>query len=145
MKLNFTLREPIEATKRRRMTPARKRHIHGLAGGRCGCGCGDPVPVSGPGVEYEHETPVWEGGADEWPNLRPWTPEHHKPKTARDASRRGKTKRMSRKQSLAEERPKSKRPLRGGAKLPTKGKGPKLRGRPFAKGKARKIQSRGFR
>lgn len=145
MKPTALLRPEVEPTHRARMTPARKRRIHGLAQGRCGCGCGEPVPLSGPGVIYDHRVMVEHGGLDDWPNLRPVRTACDKPKTSEDLKRNGKTRRQRKKGNLRFERPQSKRPLRSGAKLPGKGKGPKLRGAGFRKGPKRKLQSRGFR
>lgn len=133
MKLNFTLRPQVEATPRAAMTPARKRRIHLLADGLCGCGCGQPVPLSGPGVVYDHTQPLEEGGADDWPNLRPVRKDCDRPKTSQDLRRIAKGRRQRKKLSLAEERPKSKRPLKGRSTFP--------KGRGFPKGK-RKLQGR---
>jgi hypothetical protein len=133
-------RPPVEVAPRKRMTPARKRRIHGLAEGRCGCGCGEPVELTGPAVEYDHEIPWWMGGLDDWPNLRPWIKGHHRAeKTPRDIRTIAKTKRQQR---MTQPKAKSKRPIKTRPKPWPKGR--KLQGRSnWPKG--RKIQTKGRR
>ena len=143
MKYAALLRPEVEPTPRSRMTPARRRRLHGLANGLCGCGCGRPVPLDGPEVRYDHFQTLEEGGLDDWPNLRPVLTAHDAPKTRGDLKRIAKGRRQRKKLSLREERPKSKRPLKGGGKLRSGLKLPKGRG--FAKGPKSKIPSRSFR
>lgn len=84
--------EPVEATPRRPMTPARKRRSHDLAKGLCAF-CNLPVEVGE--AEFDHRIPVWMGGADDdGPNLRPLHPRCHTIKTKADAGARAKVKRM---------------------------------------------------
>ncbi len=68
--LPVPVREAVSATARRSLTPARKRRCHLFWKGLCAV-CGLPVALKGPSVRYDHEIPVWTGGADDdGPNLR---------------------------------------------------------------------------
>ena len=79
---------------RRAMTPARKARIHQAAGGVCYF-CRQPVEVEGPGVEYDHVTALWMAGSDADEAIAPiHTEPCHRLKTAADASKRAKVKRL---------------------------------------------------
>jgi hypothetical protein len=146
----------VTKPRRRPMTLARKRRIHAqhvdASGvGRCGQGCGTAVPVAGEGVIYEHVVPFWMDPSkdDDGPNVQPWCPACSAAKNRRggDPTTIAKTKRQL---ALAVDKPppgqrKPPGKIKGGAKLPGKGQGAKLRGRGFDKGPSRPINSRGFR
>lgn len=77
------------------------------------------------GTVIDHRIPLFMGGADDDANLRFLCPACDKPKTAKDAADRGHVKRLIAKSD------------------PTTRKPPKMRSRPFPKGK-RAIPSRKF-
>ena len=72
-RIAYTPPTPVDATKRRAMTAARKRRIWRAHNGRCKCGAA--VPVSGPGVNYDHWSPINFGSPDDddhvWPLCDP--------------------------------------------------------------------------
>lgn len=88
------IREDVEIDDRRAMTPARKRRIHEAWGGKCTF-CRLPVEVDGPGVVYDHVTPLWLKGSDADEDIGPIHAEPcNKLKTAADLKRIAKTKRQ---------------------------------------------------
>jgi len=89
-------RETIEPTKRRAMTPARRRRIWEAAGGKCFM-CSKPVPESW--TVLDHFVQLWMGGADEDSNLRPLCTPCDRFKTAADATKRAKVKRIIKRES----------------------------------------------
>jgi hypothetical protein len=79
---------------RRAMTPARRHRIWMAWGGKCWF-CNLPVPESGPAVEYDHIPALWMKGSDADEDIGPiHKATCHKVKTAADASRRAKVKRI---------------------------------------------------
>lgn len=89
-------REPVSATPRGAMTPARRRRIWEAAGRKCFM-CSKPVPESW--TVLDHEIQLWMGGSDDDANLRPLCPSCDKLKTAADATKRAKVKRIIRREA----------------------------------------------
>jgi hypothetical protein len=123
------------------MTPARKRRIHARENGKCRS-CGDAVPVDGPGVVYDHVTQLWMGGAELDTNVYPLCRTCDKVKTADDAKRRGKVRRLQKKAvqpglkvlatTLADESSNRPTPRPGERQWPKSAKGSrKMRSAPF--------------
>ena len=76
-------REPLEATKRNTMTPARRRAVLTRAGLCCGhLGC-----VMAQALEIDHIIPLELGGADDDTNLQALCHTHHKLKTKHDINK----------------------------------------------------------
>lgn len=104
------MREAVPATPRRKMTVVRKKRIYAQREGLCAW-CGKPVECFGPGVIYDHYTPLALGGSDEDDNIRPL---HARPcdkiKTAFDAKRIAKLRRQ---QNMAKPRKPSRLRSRG--------------------------------
>lgn len=96
-------------TKRRAMTPARKRRAHERAQGIC-YHCMLPVPMFGPDVRYDHVVGLWMKDLDDEADLAPAHTLCDKPKTAQDATNRAKVKRIIRDRS-PETRKRSKSPI----------------------------------
>lgn len=99
-------------------------------------------------LELEHSTPLWAVShlSDEErrfyfgpDNLRLRCPTCHGAKTKREAGARAKTKRLEKARLEPDDKP-SRKPW-GGRALPSKGMGPKLKGRGFS-GKSRPLRSR---
>lgn len=138
-------REKVVVPPRPAPGKAMKRRVWEREGGICWW-CQQAVPQSGPLVEYDHKLAreLMGEGADEEANLYPMhkRPCHLDKSKGEDWPRIFKARRQAK---LTAPKVASKNPIRSGAKLPGKGKGPKLRGGGFAKGPKQKINSRGFR
>lgn len=136
-------------TPRKAMTPARKRRLHELRGGRCPCGV--EVPVSGPGVCFDHTVQLAFDGPEEDSNIFPICDACRRKKDASDARARGKVRRIRKKAArMAQERPDAVSATMGhpDPQIAATGQnsrrhGPEFRSRPFPKGK-RKFPSRPF-
>lgn len=95
----LTLPAPIPAIEtgddeRRSMTRARKARIWKAWEGKCYF-CRQPVDREGPGVIYDHITPIWLKGSDADSDIAPIHAEPcNKLKTAADLKRIAKTKRQ---------------------------------------------------
>lgn len=76
---------------RQRLTLAERKAVEKAQLGLCACGCSDPLD-SGP-IEEEHSIPIWLDG-DPKPDALMLV-ECHKIKTAREAGRRAKVKRIT--------------------------------------------------
>ena len=74
--------ELVEATPRRAMTAARKRRIWDAHEGFCRCGAF--VPVDGPGVTYDHWSPIEFGSPDDDEHVWPLCDICNREKTERD-------------------------------------------------------------
>jgi len=83
-------REPVEATRRRSMTPARRRAVL-IRAGLC---CQHPGCVMSQGLEIDHIIPLELGGLDEDANLQALCYTHHKSKTKADIKRIAKARRL---------------------------------------------------
>lgn len=103
-------RDPVEIEERVPLTKAQRRAFLEAQRRLCGCGCGAPL-VDGEIID-EHVTPLWRGGTNALSNRALWTAECSAEKTAREATQRGKVKRIQR-QANPETRRKSPRPLKG--------------------------------
>ena len=116
-------REPVPATPRKAMTPARRRRIILAHDGQCArLGCGGVI-----GLEIDHVIPLELGGPDEDHNLEPLCGPHHKAKTALDAKMIARARRLRKKADPATRKP------------------PRMKSRPFPKsGPKQKITSRPF-
>ena len=81
------MREKVEPTPRKAMTPKRRLEVFTRADGRCQCGCGEKLK---PDWEVEHPIMVWLGteDADATDRLEAWNKECHKRKTKVDADRK---------------------------------------------------------
>ena len=91
-------REPVPATKRGGMGPARRQRILGLRGAVCARpSCGVTT-----GLEIDHVIPLELGGSDTDDNLVPLCSPHHKEKTRAD--RRAIAK-LHRQQKMADPKP----------------------------------------
>ena len=84
--------ERVPATKRRKMTQARRLNIWLRNDGVCGI-CGRQIPY-GPDLEIEHPIALAHGGADSDDRLMPVHAACHKPKTKVDAGVTGWIKRV---------------------------------------------------
>lgn len=84
------MREPVPATPRKAMTPARRRAALEAYGNRCD-DCGASLTTK---VEIDHRIQLWMGGPEARENLRPLCIPCHKIKTAADATARAKVKRI---------------------------------------------------
>jgi 5-methylcytosine-specific restriction endonuclease McrA len=113
-------REPVEATPRKAMSPARRIRIWNARGGKC-CKCGLDVDWSGPNVVLDHIVPIWLGGSEDDSNVQVLHRACDAPKTANDAKVRAKVKRLHKKASGFEK------------------KGPRLRSRGFDKTRTRRF------
>lgn len=120
-------RELVEDTQRKAMTPARRKRILDRDGHVCRHpGCGVTV-----GLEVDHVVSLWMGGKEVDENLEALCSPHHKDKTAADAERRAKVKRLHK--------------AGHGGREKIEKKGPRLKGRPFnSNGPKVKIPSRPF-
>lgn len=87
-------REPVQPTKRRPMTRARRTRIWLRDKGLCG-NCGEPVPRRG--TTIDHRIPLWLGGADDDGNLRFMCRACDQPKTSEDKGVIAHVKRLIRK------------------------------------------------
>lgn len=96
------MKEIIQATPRRAMTKARRRRIWEAAEGRCFM-CSKPVPESW--TVLDHEIQLWMGGRDDDSNLRPLCTTCDKMKTAADATKRAKVRRLIQKADPANRKP----------------------------------------
>lgn len=83
-------REPVEATPRGNVSPARRLRIWTAADGKCVCGT--PVPLSW--TVLDHEIQLWLGGPDDDAQMRPLCAPCDLTKTANDAKIRAKVKRL---------------------------------------------------
>ena len=100
-------REPLEATPRLSMSPARRARILAMYGHVCAVeGCGETQ-----GLELDHVIPLELGGQDADFNIEPRCTSCHKVKTARDRKAIAKAARL-RRQADPETRRRSPRPLR---------------------------------
>ena len=104
--------ELVQAAKRRYLTKAQKVARWTALGSRCTM-CGMPCEPYGPTVIWDHPKGVWFGEETDPNTMEPHhkTPECAGAKTAADATRRAKTKRLIKK--LAEERKPSRLKSRG--------------------------------
>lgn len=84
-------REPVSATPRGAMTPARRHRIWLAAGGKCFM-CSKPVPEAW--TVLDHEIQLWMSGPDDDAYIRPLCGPCDKLKTAADATKRAKVKRI---------------------------------------------------
>jgi 5-methylcytosine-specific restriction enzyme A len=79
---------------RRAMTPARKARIWSAWDGKCWF-CRMPVAQDGPSVEYDHIPALWMKGSDADDDIGPIHADPcHRLKTAADAAKRAKVKRI---------------------------------------------------
>jgi len=84
------MREPVQPTPRGAMTKARRLRIYLACNGRCVCG----VKVPMKGTVIDHPTQLWMGGPDEDEFLKFLCGPCCKIKDAKDASARGKVRRI---------------------------------------------------
>lgn len=124
---------PVESTKRRAMTRARKQRIWKAHDGRCE-GCGVEVPMLGKHVHYDHRIAIWYGaGDDDDAAVRPLCDACDAAKLKVDLAQIAKTKRLIR--SANPETRKAAR-MRSGSSFPkgrpTNWPKTKLPSRPFA-------------
>lgn len=78
--------------RRRQFSPATYARIVLRQGGRCACGCKEKLQ---PGqIDYDHDKPLWLGGADTEENLRALIRKHHLKKTQGEATIRAKNDRI---------------------------------------------------
>lgn len=80
--------------KRRSLTPSQKRLVRERFGECCGCGCKEPLEGR---IHYDHVLPLWLGGSNELDNFAPLKAHHHIAKTAKEATTRGKVRRIAKK------------------------------------------------
>jgi len=83
-------REPVQATPRASMGEARRLRIYLACNGRCVCG----VKVPMKGTVIDHPTQLWMGGSDDDAALKFLCGPCCKIKDAKDASARGKVRRI---------------------------------------------------
>lgn len=79
-------------TKRRRLTNAEFAKLWLQQQGKCACGCGERLVVGE--VDLEHSRPLWGGGTDTLDNITLYLRQHHKAKSAEEATRRAKADRQ---------------------------------------------------
>jgi len=94
-------REPLEATKRNTMTPARRRAVL-MRAGIC---CEYPGCVMAQALEIDHIIPLELGGADDDTNLQALCHTHHKLKTKQDIKRIAKARRLRKKENPSDQTP----------------------------------------
>ena len=94
-------REPLEATKRATMTPARRRAVL-MRAGIC---CEHPGCVMAQNLEIDHIIPLELGGADHDANLQALCYTHHKLKTKQDIKRIAKARRLRKKENPPDQTP----------------------------------------
>ncbi len=124
------IREPVVPDPRKPPTEARKRRVWERENGICWW-CDKGVDVTGPRVRYDHKLALDLGGPETDENLFPL---HRDPcdlaKTAEDRVLIDKARRLRKKNLPRDQRPEK--------------KGPRLKGRPFEKGRKVQISSRPF-
>lgn len=116
MTLDSLAREPLDATKRKAMTPARRERVLKRFDGHCAY----PECSETEGLEVDHAICLELGGKDEDSNLQPLCPKHHKQKTALDIKLIARMRRRQKKHNG--EWPKSPQRLRGGGFRPGRNK-----------------------
>ena len=77
---------------RKRFTPAQYESVLRRQNYLCACGCGEPVVIGE--HQFDHEVPLWLGGADTLENLRGLIKKHHLKKTRGEATVRAKNDRI---------------------------------------------------
>ena len=118
--------EPVEATPRKAMTPARRKRIWERDNGQCG-ECGTPVPLKGTVVD--HDLGLFRGGPDNDRNCRFLCERCDAEKTHKvDARINAKIRRLKAEHERTEPKPPS-----------------RLKGRPFPQDYVPLPRSRGFR
>lgn len=88
------MREPVTLHKRGKLTKRQRAEMALEQGGKCGCDCGAKL---GPDAIDEHVIPLWCGGTNDPENRKLYAFDCAKRKTAKEATARGKVKRLIRK------------------------------------------------
>ena len=125
-------REPVTLHPRKPLTPKQRAQLALDQKGLCGCGCGEKLDHAREGTIDEHILPLWLGGTNDLSNRAIWRTPCTRPKTAKEATERGKVKRLVAKSDKATRKP---------PKMKSAGFRPKPPGFKYAWPKGRKIGS----
>ena len=89
---------------RKRFSPKKYAEIIQRQAGICGCGCGEELGADPRGFQFDHVISLEAGGDDTPENLCALKTRHHIAKSAREAGRRAKVKRIQQRDGLRQRR-----------------------------------------
>ena len=89
-------------TQRRYPSPSEKKIVRLRQQNICACGCGEMLES---GVHYDHIRGLWDEGTNDLGNFQALKPGHHAKKTAKEAKRRAKLKRIQAQDGLRKKKP----------------------------------------
>lgn len=95
-------REPVEIHARKPLTKRQRAQLALDQDGKCGCGCGNKLDAK---AIDEHIIPLWCGGTNDLDNRKLYAFDCAKRKTAKEATERGRVKRL-----IAKESPETRKP-----------------------------------